>query len=164
MQRLEITGSTPEEFYFNVINTLSLILRGPQTAAVAPVEPVAEAVAIEDTVVEQSEQEVAPPVKKRGRPAKAAEPAKSDELDDPVPDLGGGAPAKELTLDGDIKPRLQAIAAACTKRGMSMPGTVAYCQKLYAPFGIAKAPQLKPEQFEEFMEASEAYLSGEAEA
>lgn len=164
MQRLEITGDTPEEFYFNVINTLSLILRGSQAP---PVEPAAEASVVEEPSVEKPEPEIIPPApKKRGRPAKAAETVehvKSDELNDDVPDLGG-APAKELTLDGDIKPRLQEISAACTQRGMTMPATVAYIQKLYGPFGIAKAPQLQPEQFAEFMEASEAYLDGSAEA
>jgi uncharacterized Zn finger protein (UPF0148 family) len=186
MQRLEITGNTPEELYFNCIKTLSIMLKGAGTTA-EPVEPVAETVATTQCAecgqpqfettsgvtcnnghggadAKVVEQEIIPPAtKKRGRPAKTAEPVKSDELNDEIPDLGG-EPKKELTLDGDIKPRLQAIAAACTKRGMSMPETVAYCQKLYAPFGIAKAPQLKPEQYEEFLEASEAYLDGAAEA
>jgi hypothetical protein len=171
MHRLEITGNTPEELYFNCIKTLSIMLKGSTAMA----EPVAEAQVVEnivvaetsaETVVEQVIAEEAPPAgNKRGRRPKAEKAADAD-LNDAVPDLGGAPaePAKELTLDGDIKPRLQAIAAACTKRGMSMPATVAYCQKLYAPFGIAKAPQLKPEQFEEFMEASEGYLDGTAEA
>lgn len=185
MQRLEITGNTPEELYFNCIKMLSIMLKGAGSTA-TPTEEInlpaneandlgANSTSEEITSLEPSEpvtdpapeQEVIPPApKKRGpkpKPVETVEHVKSDELDEPVPDLGG-APAKELTLDGDIKPRLQAIAAACTKRGMSMPDTVAYCQKLYGPFGIAKAPQLKTEQFAEFMEASEAYLDGSAEA
>jgi hypothetical protein len=169
MHRLEITGNTPEELYFNCIKTLSIMLKGAGTQPMPANEPVVEtAVIVEETAVEQPApvaEETAPiaeviPPKKRGPKPRV----KTDDLNDPVPDLGG-APAdtkKELTLDGDIKPQLQAISAACTKRGMSMPDTVAYIQKLYAPFGIAKAPQLRPEQYEEFLEASESYLSGEA--
>ncbi|MEY9506949.1 hypothetical protein ABIE87_006507 [Bradyrhizobium diazoefficiens] len=167
MHRLEITGNTPEELYFNCIKTLSIMLKGAGTQPMPANEPVVEtAVIVEETAVEQPApvaEETAPiaeviPPKKRGPKPRV----KTEALNDDISDLGG-APKKELTLDGDIKPRLQAISAACTKRGMSMPDTVAYIQKLYAPFGIAKAPQLKPEQFEEFMEASEAYLDGTAE-
>jgi hypothetical protein len=169
MQRLEITGNTPEELYFNCIKTLSIMLKG---STAMPVEPVTETtVIVEETEIPSEAVEIVHPVqkdvksdtKKRGPKPK---PAKTEELNDDISDLGG-APAetaKELTLDGDIKPRLQAISAACTKRGMSMPETVSYIQQLYAPFGIAKAPQLKPEQFAEFLEASEAYLDGTAEA
>jgi hypothetical protein len=177
MHRLEITGNTPEELYFNCIKTLSIMLKGAGSTATPVNEPVQDAPSAteeDQRIVEVQrnpadgadksvEQEIIPPApKKRGPKPKA----KTEELNDDVPDLGG-APAetkKELTLDGDIKPRLQAISAACTKRGLSMPETVAYIKRLYGPFGIAKAPQLKPEQFAEFMEASEAYLDGTAEA
>jgi hypothetical protein len=175
MHRLEITGSTPEELYFNCIKTLSIMLKGAGTQPTSADMAVGEAatvVTVEDSgevvvekvdvrSVEQATQEIIPPRKRGPKPK-----AKTEELNDDISDLGGKPveTAKELTLDGDIKPRLQAISAACTKRGMSMPETVAYIQKLYGPFGIAKAPQLKPEQFEEFMEASDAYLDGTAEA
>jgi hypothetical protein len=69
---------------------------------------------------------------------------------------------QKLTLDDDIRPRLRAIQKAHAERGNDMPTCVSYIQQLYGPFGIAKADQLKPEQFAEFMEASEGYLSGEA--
>jgi hypothetical protein len=169
MHRLEITGNTPEELYFNCIKTLSIMLKG---STAMPAEPVAEVVVVEETVAEQVaadkivEEFAEAPAPTAGKKRGPKPKTKTEELNDDISDLGG-APAetaKELTLDGDIKPRLQAISAACTKRGMSMPETVAYIQKLYGPFGIAKAPQLKPEQFAEFLEASEAYLNGTAEA
>lgn len=171
MHRLEITGETPESLYLNVVKTLSVFLRGAQP--IAPVEAgddaaPASVAGSEDIADEgskpsaagQSEPEIIPPEKTKhaARGSKNTEPK---VLNDEIPDLTG-AVAKELTLDGDIRPRLMAIQKACTARGMTMPECVAYIQKLYGPFGVAKAPQLKPEQFAEFMEASEAYLSGEA--
>ena len=165
MHRLEITGNTPEELYFNCIKTLSIMVKGAGSTAAPVEETTAPQADVAPAKVEQPEQEIIPPApKKRGPKPKAAEPTKTEELNDDISDLGGAPAKKELTLDGDIKPRLQAISAACTKRGMSMPETVAYIQQLYGPFGIAKAPQLRPEHYEEFLEASEAYLYGTAEA
>lgn len=192
MQRLEITGETPEALYFNVVKTLSIFLRGaPQTA---PVESVVDHInpnrpgtsqptgAIADTqppegqvFTTSSTAETAPVKEKRkASPGKMTQKAAQAGLNDDISDVGGAAKTiehdknevagkkPELTLDGDIRPRLQAIQKAHTERGHDMPAVVAYIQKLYGPFGIAKIPQLKPEQFEEFMEASEGYLSGEA--
>jgi hypothetical protein len=164
MHRLEITGETPEALYVNVVNTLAMFLRGPSApVSAAQAVDTSEAAVSRTSDVATPEQEVLPPVKaKRGK--KAAEPIKVEgSLNDAIPDLTGGAePAKELTLADDIIPRLIAIQAAHTKRGNDMPTVVKYIQKLYGPFGIANAKNLKPEQFAEFLEASEAYLSGEA--
>lgn len=161
MHRLEITGETPDALYMNVISTLALFLRGSQPAtgnapsiaepANPPPVPVEEAV---DGAAAEQAAEPAP--KKRGRPAKVE--AKSETMDEPLPDLTG---AKPLTLDGDIRPMLRAIQKAHSERGNDMPACVAYIQKLYGPFGIAKADQLKPESFVEFMDAAKAYLDGE---
>lgn len=166
MHELKITGETPEALYMNVVNTLAMFLRGP--AQTTPVEPGKDAAAAgADT--EQSGKEGSspsatdqpPPKAKRGKKADA-EPAKVETLNDPLPASMTDEPAKELTLAGDIIPRLMAIQAAHTKRGNDMPTCVKFIQKLYGPFGIANAKNLKPEQFAEFMEASEAYLTGEA--
>lgn len=172
MQRLEITGETPEALYLNVIQTLSLFLRGPQqTMPVDPAKDAASATVAEPDIPgvgsnpAAAGQEVIPPkTSKRGAKAKV------DKLpDDDISDVGGHPAGKtiehepqKLTLDGDIRPRLRAIQKACTDRHLDMAATVAYVQKLYGPFGIAKAEQLKPEQFAEFLEMSDAYLSGEA--
>lgn len=177
MQRLEITGETPEALYINVINTLSLFLRGPQTTAAAPVEPLSSAAAARDSSEVVPAQTVDPepaaggtsaPKPKRGARAKVDK----TELNDDISDVGTAKTiehdanevvgAKTYTLDGDIKPRLQAIQKAHAERGNDMPACVAYLLKLYGPFGIKHCKELKPEQFAEFMEASEGYLSGEA--
>jgi hypothetical protein len=175
MHRLEITGETPEALYLNVVNTLAMFLRGPSAPVSAAQAVDASEVSVSRTSdVAPPEQEVLPPVKGRRRSTKAAgvpdlgaelgmKPLE-EKLNDAIPDLTGGAEklAKELTLADDIIPRLMAIQAAHTKRGNDMPTVVKYIQKLYGPFGIANAKNLKPEQFAEFLEASEAYLSGEA--
>lgn len=153
MHRLEITGETPDALYMNVISTLSLFLRGPQPVADEPAPPPVhqpDPAAIDET----------PPTKKRGRPAKVE--AKVETLDEPLPDLTG-EPAKPLTLDGDIRPMLRAIQKEHSARGHDMSACVAWIQRLYSPFGIAKADQLKPEHFAEFMDAAQAYLDGTAE-
>ena len=157
MHELKITGETPDALYFNVIATLSLFLRGATTPVPSPqvAEPASEAAVSRTSDAVQPEPEVIPPAPKARKGKKDTEPK---VLNDEMPDLG----AKALTLDGDIRPRLRAIQQACTKRNMDMAETIAYIQKLYGPFGIAKAEQLKPEQFAEFMDLSDAYLSGEA--
>ena len=147
MQRLEITGATPDELYFNCIKMLSILLQGSSTPGPA-VQAETAAVA-----AAPFEQEVIPP-KKRGRP----KVEKVELPNDPLPE----AMAPELTLDGDIRPMCQAIQAACIKRGMKMPECVEYIQKLYAPFGIGHVKELDPAHFVEFMEAAEAYLNGDA--
>lgn len=182
MHRLEITGETPEALYFNSVKMLSLLLRGagtsvaeeniPSSANDRPVELRNDGSTPSEGAT-TTEQEVIPPAKttKRGK-AKVAD--KDAMPDDPLPDVMTGGvtiehDAKEvdgkppvLTLDGDIRPRLRAIQAAHSARGHDMKSVVAYIMKLYGPFGITKGDQLKPEQFAEFMEASEGYLSGEA--
>ena len=183
MHTLNITGETPEALYFNVMKTLSLFLQGATAPVSSPQANTASEVGVSRSA---SDADVAA----RSEPnedekttvlsPKARKNAKADKVEklpsDPLPDSMSGAntiehdpkevdgkpAAKELTLAGDIIPRLQAIQAACTKRGMSMPDCVAFIQKLYGPFGIANAKQLKSEQFEEFLEASDAYLKGEA--
>lgn len=175
MHRLEITGATPEDLYMNAVRMLSVLLKGGASPAEAmpvnvetPHEEITTGTTKALTVLGTDEHgtavaETIVVPKKRG-PKSKLEQVK-EVLNDDISDVGGKpVEKKELTLDGDIRPRLQAIQAACTKRGMTMPQCVAYIQKLYGPFGIANAKQLKPEQFEEFLEASEAYLSGEAEA
>lgn len=168
MHSLNITGDTPEALYLNVVKTLSLFLRGPQTTAAVTTADVdaARPEAARSEVREDEKTTVLPKSSRKNAKAKA-----SDVPSDDIPDLAGGkiiehdaneGKAKELTLADDIIPRLQAIQKACTARGMSMPACVAFIQKLYGPFGIANAKQLKPEQFEEFLEASEAYLKGDA--
>lgn len=174
MHTLNITGATPEELYLNVVKTLSIFLRGPGQAApdALPAEPATAAVSdekvertSETAAASSSETTVLPPKTRKNAKADKAkvEPMPSDDISD----VGGAGKTiehepKVLTLDGDIRPRLQAIQKAHTERGNDMPACVAYIQKLYGPFNIANAKQLKPEQFAEFMEASEAYLSGEA--
>ena len=63
-----------------------------------------------------------------------------------------------------MRDRVKAILTAHTEeRGKEMPEAIAYVRKLFGPFNIKLAAELKPEQFDEFMEASEAYLDGSAE-
>jgi hypothetical protein len=172
--RLEITGTTPDELYFNTVKMLSLLLKGGATPA--PAEPADDAPSAPATPIppvqvaelpataDGASNDPAP--KRRGRPkVEKAESAKSAELNDPLPDLAAKTEVsvpKELTLDGDIRPRLREILTAHQERGHTMEVSIAYIQKLYGPFGIAKAEQLKPEQYAEFFEASESYLKGEA--
>jgi len=168
MHRLEITGETPEALYFNVVKTLSIFAQvpapapqetdasssnglgnqvQPDNAGWSPVDAEVDFVAL-----------AAKSKAKKGK--KIVEPG---ILNDEIGDLGVKTiEHKALTLDDDIRPRLRAIQQAATKRGLDMPATISYIQKLYGPFGIAKAEQLKPEQFAEFMEMSDDYLSGEA--
>ena len=158
MHELKITGETPEALYLNAVNMLAIFLRGattPVPSAQVVGEAPSEAAVSRTSDAVQPEPEVIPPAPKARKGKKDTEPK---VLNDEMPDLG----AKALTLDGDIRPRLRAIQQACTKRNMDMAETIAYIQKLYGPFGIAKAEQLKPEQFAEFMDLSDAYLSGEA--
>ena len=176
MHTLKITGETPEALYFNVVKTLSVFLQGatapvpsPQvdTASEAAVSRTSDADVVPRTEAKEDEKTTVLP-----KPRKNAKAAPEKLPSDPLPDVmtiehdagevDGKHAGKELTLAGDIIPRLQAIQAACTKRGLSMPDCVAYIQKLYGPFGIANAKHLKAEQFEEFLEASDAYLSGDA--
>ena len=164
MHELKITGETPEALYMNVVNTLAMFLRGPAQTTPAP-----EAAVLRTSDAAPSEPEVIPPVKaKRGKKAEAAPVTIEGNLNDELPASMSEAktiehePAKELTLADDIRPRLMAIQAACTKRGWEMAKCVSYIQKLYGPFNISNAKELKEEHFQEFLEASEAYLSGEA--
>lgn len=162
MHTLEITGETPEALYFNVVKTLSLFLRGPQVADSTP-PAVAEPDAHPQAAGETPVVEVIAPKTRRNAKVK---PAETELPKDDISDVAAGKTIQHdpqtLTLDGDIRPRLRAIQKACTERGLDMPATIQYIQKLYGPFGIAKAEQLKPEQFAEFMEASDGYLSGDA--
>ena len=169
MQRLEITGNTPEELYFNVVKTLSIFLGGKTTPVSPPQETAAASsspelnVAATTAPLESSHTVV-------GKLKRGSKKTEAKVLNDEIPDLGTVAgtykalddTAPPLTLDGDIRPRLRAIQVACTARKLDMPATISYIQKLYGPFGIAKAEQLKPGQYVEFLEASEAYLTGEA--
>lgn len=165
MQRLEITGNTPEELYFNCIKTLSMLLQGsatvtPTSQSEAASTEEAVSVATPETATGPSvdaaplDGEIIPP-KKRGR-------QKADKIELPSDPLPESMSAPELTLDGDIRPMCQAIQAACIKRGMKMPECVEYIQKLYAPFGIGHVKELDPKHFVEFMDAAEAYLNGTA--
>lgn len=186
MHELKITGETPDQLYFNVINTLSLFLRGPAQTTTAPVSSSEEitlpASETKDLAAETASEEITlrGATQADAKADKIVEPdgtvvkertgkktkAKVEKMPvDEVGDLGVKTIENEpkvLTLDGDIRPRLQAIQAACTRRGLDMASCVSYIQKLYGPFGIANAKQLRPEQFSEFMEASDGYLSGEA--
>jgi hypothetical protein len=179
MQRLEITGETPEALYFNVVKTLSIFLRGaPGTPAAseAAVVRTSDAATSAETVKpnhDENDVQLEPgkgvdfvALAAKSKAKKGAKPKVEKLVEDEIGDLGVGKTIehepKVLTLDGDIRPRLQAIQKAHTERGHDMPAVVAYIQQLYGPFGIAKIPQLRPEQFEDFMDASEGYLSGEA--
>jgi hypothetical protein len=186
MHKLEITGDTPEALYFNVVKTLSIFLQGAAQAG----QQVGAPPATQTTIVSITEptersisaggaaQDVVAPKKltKKEQAKLDAEAAAKPMPNDALPEVMTGKTidaddfrrmpdseqeAPPLTLDGDIRPRLQAIQAAHTQRGHDMPACVSYIQKLYGPFGIANAKQLKPEQFAEFMEASEAYLKGD---
>lgn len=159
MHTLNITGNTPEELYFNVVKTLSIFLRGTSTVETAAAVTASEPPRSEP--LDDEKTTVLPPKTRRNAKAK---PADTELPKDDISDVGKtiGHEPQNITLDADIRPRLRAIQKACTDRGMDMPTTITYIQKLYGPFGIAKAEQLKPEQFAEFMEASDGYLSGEA--
>lgn len=171
MHKLEITGTTPEDLFMNAVRMLSVLLKGGAQTTAAPVEHEVEPATAGDghhygeKRSEPKEDEkitVLPPEKpKRGTRAKAADKLVPDE----IPDLTGGKTIehKALSLDDDIRPRLRAIQKAHTERGHDMATCVAFIQQLYGPFGIAKAEQLKPDQFSEFMEASVGYLTGEAQ-
>lgn len=197
MHKLEITGATPEDLYMNSVRMLSMLLKGgattmpaepakdapPVESAGAECQPQVAAEGASPSGADQTAEGVdfvamaAKSKAKRGK-AKAAEVpndplpdrtgAKTIEHEDAFETAKGAAAATTLTLDDDIRPRLRAIQTVCTRRGMLMPECVALIQKIYGPFGIARADQLKPESFVEFMEASEpylfdeAYLSGEA--
>lgn len=162
MHTLNITGNTPEELYFNVVKTLSIFLRGaPQVAPAEPAKdatpPVAETVLSgqsEGCVVDAPSADVTPPKTHKNAKTK---PMPNDDISDVGKTIEHEP--KVLTIDGDIRPRLQAIQKACTEKGWDMPKCVSYVQHLYGPFGIANAKQLKPEQFAEFIEASDGYLN-----
>lgn len=172
MHRLEITGATPEELFMNSVRMLSVLLKGGAQTTTAPAEP--EQVAAEPEKQPETEMRGAPTAVHKTKDKKGAK-AKPEPLpSDPLPEVmtGGttiehdpkevdGKPA-ELTLDGDIRPMLRAIQKSCTERGMKMPECVEYIMKLYGPFGVQKADQLKPAQFAEFMDAAEGYLAGTA--
>lgn len=164
MQRLEITGETTEELLINAVNMLSLLVRGAQQST-APAEQ-ENVVAARSELLDDEKTTVLPPKanklgKQAGKKAKV-EPLPNDDISIGKTIEHDANEKPSLTLDGDIRPRLREIQQACVKRGLEMPAVIAYIQKLYEPFGIAKAEQLKPDQFEEFLEMSDAYLSGEA--
>lgn len=77
--------------------------------------------------------------------------------------------AKTLTLKEDIQPRVRAImdgwkarAEPGTAENVVTQGGVNYAVGLLAKFGAKSTKDLKPEQFADFMKASEAYLDGSA--
>lgn len=169
MHELKITGDTPEALYMNVVNTLAMFLRGPAQTT-PPVED-EQAKSELDPVREQIHNykpgdiaDIAPVKPKRGKKAVDTD----TPLNDPLPDVLAGpktiehdATEKPALTAADITARLQAIQAADVKRGLTMPECVSHILKLYGPFGITNAKQLKPESYAEFLEASEAYLAGE---
>jgi hypothetical protein len=138
MYSLEIKGATPEELYVNCLAMLADFVKRS-----APPEPPVRSMM--DVIAETG--------------GNRSTSKKSAELDDDISDVGG---PKKLTMDKDIRPRLRAIQEAHEKRGHDMKECVAYLLKLYEPFGIKNAKLLKPEQFEDFMKASEAFLDGSA--
>lgn len=71
------------------------------------------------------------------------------------------AEAPKLTLD-DMRQRVKDIITKHTERQNAMPVCIAYVRKLFEPFGIKLAAELKPEQFDEFWRVSATYLDGSA--
>jgi hypothetical protein len=169
MLKIEISGRDVGELYANSVNLTLLLARGgealfkPQPVAesdnqTAPVDVKPEAVA-----------EPNPPVVDKPAKAKRTKPAQTIEATANADDalgLSDAKPAakekaKALTLD-DMRDRVKAIIKAHEGRGNDMPKCVAYVRQLFEPFGIKLAAELKPEQFDEFMAKSQAYLDGTA--
>jgi hypothetical protein len=167
MHKLEITGATPEDLFMNAIRMLSVLLKGG--AVTVPAEPAKDALAggVAGSVAHEAEAGSNPDGADQAPKTRAKRGTKNTEpkiLNDDISDVGKTIEhePQKLTLDGDIRPRLREIQKACQERGLDMKASVAYILKLYGPFGVQKADQLKEAQFAEFMEASEAYLKGEA--
>ena len=171
MHRLEITGATPEELFMNSVRMLSVLLKGGAQTTELPVEPARDAPSDNGSSPKVEHDGSTPSGADQKTKGKRAAKLKVETLpNDPLPDVMtgktidhddteiGGKPAPELTLDGDVRPMLRAIQKSCTERGKTMPECVEYIMKLYGPFGVQKADQLKPAQFAEFMEAAEGYI------
>ena len=180
MLTLTIQGKDVAELYANVANMLVLMARGgnsvfaqPQSAAEVPAETPApgEAVAEENPPVVEKPANGKKPKAPRATIDIVAEPNLGADIEDPL-GLGDVKPANnavEYTIE-DCKKRVNDILLAHgpkTKespdgRGNSMPDTIAYIRKLFVPFNIKKAIELKPEQFAPFMAQSLPYLNGTA--
>lgn len=132
MYEMTIKGASLSEFYTNAVNLTVLLARGgqtvmtPQTTSPAPeantVEQ-AQAAPVQESVAEPlanpspTQPEAAP--KRRGRPPKQTIEATATEVVETKDDGGipeflqrAGKPAEppaELTLDGNIRPRIREI-------------------------------------------------------
>jgi hypothetical protein len=185
MLELNIKGSDVGELYTNAMNMFVLLTKGgtavftpaPPADVTPPAEPparTAEAVAVPEanpTAVDALDDKP----KRRGRPPKpapvieaTADPVPETPADDDPLGLSDVKPATveeapaELTLD-DMRDRVKAIIKAHNEdRGHGMPDCIAYVRKLFAPFGVKLAAELKPDQFAEFWSESQKYLDGSA--
>ena len=165
MIQLTISGDDPTKFYNEAMNALLLLAQGgnqvfkPSTPPVVdqPVAPV-EVSAPDggEPLPNPPVAEEAPAPKKRGPKPRVEKIIEAVAEPDPV--LPVEKP-REFTLD-DMRDRVKAIVQAHKDRGNEMPECVAYARKLFAPFGIRLAADLKPEQFDDFWAASQAYLDG----
>lgn len=174
MLKIEITGNTSDELYANAVTMLYMVTRGGQAIAVER-EAAAKNAALAEAMSITGKGEAAPEVEPLENP-KASDPLPAEKktrkpkaapvIEDKDPfglglETAEPAPA-ELTL-GDIRKRVQDIIAAHSEqRKVPMDECIAYVRKLFAPFGIKMAADLKPEQWTAFYAASQAYLDGTA--
>jgi hypothetical protein len=120
-----------------------------------------------------AEQTVAPPVEAEVLPPKKTKKkAEMPEGGDPIPDLTGKtevitmADCRARTKDviakfeADAYAKLGKPRADATQKEVDavMQSTMAFMMSVFEPFGIKKAPDLKPEQFAEYMAATEKLL------
>lgn len=187
---LKITGDNAQQFYLNAANAFMLLAQGgnaifaakPTNDAPQTPPPTETAGAVQEAVAEPNPPvDVKPSRTTRKKPPVTIE-ATAEPVAPPPPDedpLGLNDVAKPAetettyTLD-DMRQRVKDILAMHgpkdakdapkEARGNDMAACVAYVRKLFAPFNVKLAADLKPPQFADFMKASQAYLDGTAEA
>ena len=188
MFELRIVGETPAALLQNLQAVLTDFAATVTLPAATPVEdkfPASDNVGAE-TIAEPMENPKAGGKGKPGRKpkaqtidAKANEPAELDKAD--FLDDEPKKPAKEVTVD-DLKDAVrQALVNAQARAEAAIPNfkalkgkdletannkvqaeKVAYVKPLLVKFGAANVSSLKPEQYADFLEAAQAYISGEA--
>ena len=172
MIELKITGNNVHELFTNAAQTFMLLAQGGNTlfAQTAPVESpplVPEPAPIEAEIIPPK-----PEKPKRTRAAEVVEAKPLPEGGDPIPDFLDRAKTPTLEecrartkdiikkFEDDTYAAMNKPRADATQEDKDavMTKTMAFMMKVFEPFGIKKAPDLKPAQFVEYLAATAKYL------
>lgn len=165
MIELRVTGETADQFGRNLMQAIGLMGAGLERSFQEPhevrmsVAPIPPATTIPDGPTKSTSTNCSP------NSTPEPPPQTSDTLFEAMDQDPKAKPkdkkAKGPKLD-DLKTALSNVITAAADRGWVAPRRNAYARKLLGAFGAKTASEVKPNQYEIFMDAALEYVLGDA--